>query len=176
MMRYAWLAVLLPVLLSGCVTRRFTIESDPPGAMVFVNGEQVGQTPVVGHYFVYYGTYKFTLVREGYETLTVEQCIDPPWYQYPGIDFFAENFNPWRITDDRTFRYQLIPLRAVRHDEVLGRAAELRQRGQAIRPHVQSNAPPGRRPSPPPATETEVLPAPAPFPPVSAPPPVVPDR
>ncbi len=32
-------------LLSGCVERRYTIRSDPPGATVIVNGEEIGPAP-----------------------------------------------------------------------------------------------------------------------------------
>src|SRR5262245_19788812 len=66
----------------GCVERRFVIESDPPGAVVFVNGQPLGSTPVDGH-FIYYGNYDFSLVEDGYETLHVDQRIRAPWYQYP---------------------------------------------------------------------------------------------
>src|SRR5581483_10051303 len=52
---------------SGCVERRYVIESDPPGALVLVNGQPLGTTPVDG-YFTYYGSYTFTLIKDGYQT------------------------------------------------------------------------------------------------------------
>ena len=76
--------------LTGCVERRYVIEPDPPGALVLVNGQPLGTTPVDGH-FVYYGNYTFTLVKDGYETLQVDQRINSPWYQCPPIDFASEN-------------------------------------------------------------------------------------
>ena len=60
--------------LSGCVERRYVVYTDPPGAMVFRNGQPLGATPADDH-FVYYGKYKFTIIADGYETLTVEQDI-----------------------------------------------------------------------------------------------------
>lgn len=118
---------------SGCVERRYVITSDPPGALVYRNGKPIGTTPV-DDYFVYYGKYHFTLVKDGYETLQVEENFDSPWYEYPPLDLFAENFWPFKVRDVRRPSYQLQPLRQVRHDEVLNRANELRARGQTLTP------------------------------------------
>src|SRR5947209_14074171 len=73
-------------LLTGCVERRYVITSDPPGAVVLRNGQPIGATPV-DDYFVYYGKYNFTLIKEGYETLPVVQNIPTPWYESFGVDF-----------------------------------------------------------------------------------------
>src|SRR5213082_203874 len=89
--------------LGGCVERRYVIESDPPGALVLVNGQPLGTTPVDGH-FVYYGNYAFTLIKDGYETLHVDQRINSPWYQYPPLDFASENIYPGKLEDVRQFR------------------------------------------------------------------------
>jgi hypothetical protein len=59
---------------SGCVQRRITIRSNPPGALVYVDDYPIGTTPVSTS-FVYYGTRKVRLVLSGYETLTVLQPI-----------------------------------------------------------------------------------------------------
>jgi len=121
-------------LLGGCVERRMTVISDPPGAQVFVNNRPIGNAPAylpsLG--FIYYGNYDITLVKEGYEPLFVKQAVDPPWYQWPGIDFFSENLVPWHIKDTRVFSYQMQPHRIVTPDEVLNNANSFRPRGQAI--------------------------------------------
>lgn len=40
------MSVLIVILLSGCVTNTMvTIESDPPGASVYVDGRPIGETP-----------------------------------------------------------------------------------------------------------------------------------
>ncbi len=36
----------LALILTGCVERRYTIRSDPPGALVVVNGEEIGRAGV----------------------------------------------------------------------------------------------------------------------------------
>jgi hypothetical protein len=115
-------AALLPV---GCVSRRMTIASDPPGALVMLEGREVGYTPVSVD-FNYYGTREFTLVKDGYETLTVKQPVQKPWYQVPGVDFFADNFTPGHVTDRHQFRYAMQPQRIVPNDS-------LRQRGEMLR-------------------------------------------
>ena len=135
MKRYAGLlgAVTVAALLTGCVDRRFVVTSDPPGALVLRDGQPIGATPADDH-FVYYGNYHFTLIRDGYETLEVDQDVNPPWYEYPPVDFVSENLIPWTIHDVRRFHYQLQPVQIPRSDEVLQRAQDLRQRGKTIGP------------------------------------------
>jgi hypothetical protein len=160
--------LLLATQAAGCVERRYVINSQPQGALVYLStGEYLGATPVDG-YFVYYGKYVFRLVRDGYEPLTVVQDIPAPWYELPGIDFISENLNPFKIRDVHTFCYTLQPAQAVRPDDVLNRGSELRVRGQGIgtprepRPVAPEPAP-GQ-----PALPT--LPAPTPVPPAAPPP------
>jgi hypothetical protein len=127
-----WALLLLTTgLNAGCVERRYTVYSDPPGAIVYRNGQQLGPTPVDDH-FVYYGKYHFVLVKEGYETLVVDQKISTPWYEYPPLDFVSESLVPWKLRDVRTFTYTMQPLQAPRHDEVLQRGTTLRDRGKSI--------------------------------------------
>lgn len=111
---------------SGCVQRRMTIRSSPPGARVYVDDYEIGTTPT-SHNFTYYGKRKIRLVKDGYETLTVVQPIPAPWYQIPPLDFVSENFIPGKIRDRRTFNYQLTPQMIVPTEQLLGRAEGLRR-------------------------------------------------
>ena len=115
----------------GCVERRFVIESDPPGALVYVNGQPLGSTPVDGH-FIYYGNYEFTLVKDGYETLHVDQRIRAPWYQYPLVDFVSENVYPGKLEDVRRFRYAMQPATQVNTQQLMQQAEALRNRGRSL--------------------------------------------
>jgi hypothetical protein len=134
--------VLLAVgLVTGCVERKYVITSDPPGAIVYRDGQFLGATPVDDH-FVYYGNYHYTLVKDGYETLQVDQPIPTPWYQWIGIDFLAENVWPFMVHDTHHFHYQMQPLQVPRTDEVIGRGQELRQRGLQLGPIPGSDPPP----------------------------------
>lgn len=103
-----------------------TIRSNPPGALVYVDDYEIGVTPV-SHTFTYYGQRKIRLVKDGYETLTVMQNIRPPWYQYPVVDFFAENLWPGEIRDERELSFNMAPQVMVPPDQLLGRAEELRR-------------------------------------------------
>jgi hypothetical protein len=145
-MRTAWLgaAILVAALSTGCVERRYVVTSDPPGALVFRNGVPLGPAPV-DDFFVYYGEYDLTLVKDGYETLHAKVKIDAPWYEYPPLDFISENLFPYTIRDIREggqFHFNLQPLQAVRQDEVLRRATELRARGRTIGPANAGDPPP----------------------------------
>lgn len=135
-----WLLVgilLLPG--SGCVKRRLTIRSEPPGALVYVDDFEVGTTPASAN-FVYYGTRQIRLVLDGYETLTVDHTFYPPWYEMPGLDFVSENVVPWEIRDERNLTFKLLPQRLVPADQLLERAENLR-RGSQVQLVPQAVAP-----------------------------------
>ncbi|MBX7103946.1 MAG: PEGA domain-containing protein [Gemmataceae bacterium] len=120
------------ILFTGCVERRFVIESDPPGALVLVNGQPIGATPVDGH-FLFYGKYQFTLIKDGYETLQVEECFKTPWYQYFPLDFASENLYPGRIEDvRRPAPFKLVPKMQPRTDAILGQADQFRNKGRSL--------------------------------------------
>ncbi|HZN34398.1 MAG TPA: PEGA domain-containing protein, partial [Pirellulaceae bacterium] len=52
---------------SGCVRRRLTVRTFPPGAQVYVDDQEIGTTPCSAS-FVYYGTRKITVMKDGYRT------------------------------------------------------------------------------------------------------------
>src|SRR5947207_3628296 len=70
---------------TGCVRRRLTVRTNPPGAQVFVDDQEIGTTPCSSA-FVYYGTRKITIMKDGYRTETIFQKIPPPWYEIPPLD------------------------------------------------------------------------------------------
>lgn len=121
----------LAFLATGCVVRRFTIDSFPQGATVYKDGRPIGVTPVDDS-FVYYGTYRFTLVKDGFETQNVDQKVSTPWHSFPGLDFFTENLWPFEVKDHRRFTYTLQPKTAVNENDALNRAEILRQRGRSL--------------------------------------------
>ncbi|RPI78788.1 MAG: PEGA domain-containing protein, partial [Planctomycetaceae bacterium] len=100
--------LLLALLASGCMHRRMTIRSDPPGALVLVDGEEIGTTPV-GFDYTYYGTRNITLIKDGYQTKTVPLKLGTPWYQVVPLDFISDNFAGRKINDWREATYALEP-------------------------------------------------------------------
>jgi hypothetical protein len=117
----------------GCVERRYTIRSNPPGALAIVNGEEIGPTPVSRN-FTYYGPREITLIADGYQTQTFIQPVSSPWYDNYLTEFFSENVIPWTIRDEREFTYRLQPATVPPSEELDARAESLRRVGQAPLP------------------------------------------
>jgi len=110
---------------TGCVRRRLTVRTNPPGAQVFVDDQEIGTTPCSAA-FVYYGTRKITVMKDGYKTETIFQKIPPPWYEFPLLDFVVENAVPREIRDERVVDVQLSPQELVPQQKLLDRATALR--------------------------------------------------
>jgi hypothetical protein len=98
--------ILAALALPGCVHRVLLLRTDPPGARVSVNGVAMGVAPLEMP-FLHYGR-----VRVEAEPLdrdedgspdtrraVTEVDLSTPWYQWPVIDFFADNLWPWTVTD-----------------------------------------------------------------------------
>jgi len=164
---------------TGCVRRRLNVRSNPPGALVYVDNQQIGTTPCSVD-FTYYGTREIRLVKPGYETLTVNQPIPTPWYEIPGVDFFSENLTPAKIRDNRTVMYDLAPQVIVPTQHLIDRANELRQETMQDAALVPASAP-GPAALPPLTAPTPAMPGafgpptttPTPTPFAPLPPPVV---
>jgi hypothetical protein len=115
------------LLLGGCVERTMKIDSDPQGARVFVNDEEVGTTPVKFS-FLWYGDYDLILRKDGCQTLKTHHRVVPPWYQYPPFDIAAECLIPGTIRDVHVLpTYRLDPAQVPPIQQVVERAVELRQ-------------------------------------------------
>lgn len=119
--------VLIVASATGCVRRRLTVRSNPPGALVYVDNQPIGTTPCSVD-FTYYGTREIRLVKSGYETLTVNQPIPTPWYQVPPLDFFSDNLALHKIRDNRTVSFNLQPQMMLPVEEIIRRGEELRGR------------------------------------------------
>jgi hypothetical protein len=148
--------LLLAAAAAGCVQRRMTIRSDPPGALVYVDDYQIGTTPV-SHDFVYYGTRKIRLVKDGYETLTVRQPFPIPWYEYFPLDFVSENLIPWEIRDERVVDLSMAPAAATPPEVVVARAEQARLAAGSLPPAAPAA---GAAPSAIPPSAVQPLPAP----------------
>ena len=58
---------LIALTATGCVRRRLTVRSNPPGASVYVDNQHIGKTPCSVD-FTYYGTREIRLVKSGFST------------------------------------------------------------------------------------------------------------
>lgn len=117
---------------AGCVSRRLMVNSNPPGAVVLCDGKEVGYTPT-GIDFTYYGTRELTLIKDGYETKTQLVPVRAPWYQWPLIEFFSDNFWPGHVTDRREVAFELEPKQIVPSQELLNRGQNLRNEAEISR-------------------------------------------
>ena len=138
----------------GCVDRRFVVETNPPAAQVFVDGESAGVSPADGRY-EYTGYRTIQAVAPGYETTTERVRFKPRWWDYPPLDLVAEIL-PIRFEDVRRVRLDLTPAQPVNQAALVSGADALRARGKAMRESVVPDTPRDRPP-----------PAPAPLPPAS---------
>jgi hypothetical protein len=116
---------------AGCVERRYTLRTDPPGALAIVNGEEIGPTPV-SRSFYYYGDREITFLLDGYQTKTVIQPVKAPWWDNLATEFFSENILPFTLRDEREFKYQLTPARVPQAADLKDRAEQLRAESRAL--------------------------------------------
>ncbi len=99
--------VLASLILSGCVERTISITSKPSGALVYLNDEEVGRTPVtVSHLF--YGVYSVRLELDGHKPLWTKKEAKAPWWEMPGPDLVAEMIPGKKVEQHWQFNLELI--------------------------------------------------------------------
>lgn len=125
-----WVCGLMMVLVvctaNGCVRRRMTVRTNVPGARVAVDNREMGVTPV-SFPFTYYGGRDFVVSKSGYQTVRAQRNFHIPWYQFPGLDFIAENLWPWEIRDERVVDFELIPAPPTDARQLVDRGEDLRR-------------------------------------------------
>ncbi len=92
---------------AGCVTRSLTIKSEPPGALVYMDDQLKGRSPL-SYDFLWYGWHRVTLRKAGYERLADHKLLHSPVYLWIPFDLVME-LAPFRIRDIRTWVYALTP-------------------------------------------------------------------
>lgn len=181
-----WIICLLAglfVTTSGCVRRRLTVRTNPPGALVYVDHQLIGPSPASTP-FTYYGTRHIEVVGDGYRTEKILRTFYPKWYEVPPLDFVSETLWPWELRDQRVVDITMLQQPAVPSEELIARGDEMRLQaanGIAVpltrtqgppdppQPQVLPPAPPPY--VPPPAGDPFV---PGPGPAITPPPPVRP--
>jgi len=119
----------------GCIERKISITSEPPGAICWVNDVEIGRTPVETD-FTFYGEYDVRLKLEGYEPLRTHKAAEAPIHEYPPFDFFAtlapfdfEHNEKWHFVLEQRPEESKDPGQA--ENELIERARELRGRVDA---------------------------------------------
>ena len=122
---------------SGCVTRSLTVKTNPSNALVYIDDELIGESPVTMP-FTYYGTRKIMIERKNedgvltHERTIVFEKIKAPVCQVFPLDFFSELLWPFKIKDDQVLSYNLAELEPLsikeKQAKVLKNSEEMRQR------------------------------------------------
>jgi hypothetical protein len=129
----------------GCVERTLDVRSDPSGALVYLNDQEIGRTPLSKH-FLWYGTYDVQVRKDGYETLKTKSPVIAPWWQWIPFDFVAE-LVPVKFRDPHTVSYSLKPLSHAQIDPqaIVLRAQDLRDDLESSRIHPATTKPTTRK-------------------------------
>lgn len=117
-------------LLCGCAQRTVDITSEPSNALVYLNGEEVGRTPM-RYDFTWYSDYDVILRKEGYETLKTHHKIDPPLLFIPPLDLIGELVG---AKDHRHWNFTMEPANLAATNP-----AGLINRGQSLKKDLQSS-------------------------------------
>jgi hypothetical protein len=129
-------------LLTGCVERTLILRSDPPGATVVVNGDELGVAPAKLE-FETYGTYDVVMSAPRYRRLHALVPVQPPWYEKIPFDLFYEVVWPGTKLDEHLVTLKLEPLS---EDEAAG--AGLDERERQLQERVLEAAPAAPQPPP----------------------------
>ncbi len=113
------------VILSGCVERKLTINTEPQGAMVVLNDEEIGNSPVTVS-FEWYGDYNVRISKEDYETLKTHRKLEGPWYDGFPFDLLTL-LNPERTVDEYEWTFELEPKKEISRKELIENAEELKK-------------------------------------------------
>lgn len=92
-------------LLGGCTQRTIEITSEPPGALVWVNDQEVGRTPLEAD-FKFFGTYDVRVKLDGYEPIHAGMPAESPLHEKPGIDLVMA---PSRLKTTARWHFDLTP-------------------------------------------------------------------
>ncbi|MCL2306121.1 MAG: PEGA domain-containing protein, partial [Planctomycetaceae bacterium] len=110
---------------SGCVRRRLTVRTNPPGAVAYLDNVELGKTPISRN-FDYYGNRELKLIKEGYEPHVETIRLRAPWYQWIGLDFFSEVLIPGTITDEHEYPITLKPQQIVSPDDLIAEGERMK--------------------------------------------------
>jgi len=103
------LALTLAALLAGCVKRTIVVESEPPGARVWVNEHRLEKPTPVEYPFITHGRYKIRVEKSGFQAVTAREMVRAPVYQWIPLDLIFDVLVPFTLQDKHVFKYRLTP-------------------------------------------------------------------
>lgn len=120
--------------LPGCTRRTIEVTSTPPGAVVWLNDQQVGRTPVAVD-FTHFGNYDVRLKLDGYEPISTNRRAAAPLHEVPPIDLPASALP---IHHRVVWHFDLVAATPPAPAALIDRAAALRRQAAAAGPSPQS--------------------------------------
>lgn len=122
------LILLVAPLLAGCAMKRsITIDSNPTGAAIWVNGErQPGTTPVTVP-FSQYGYWDVRLEKEGYQSIETQVRVRSQIDGYPVVDL------PFEIIGGTKRFRRVVPMTPLPGGDQRARAQQILQDARALR-------------------------------------------
>ena len=117
--------VVVVAISAGCAERKMTVTSDPPGAVVFLDGTGKGVTPVTFK-FNWYGGRRFLLRRDGYRICEEIRQVKAPLHMKFPLDAIWD-LTPLPATDHKKFHFKLVKETAVDVDALKVRAERMRR-------------------------------------------------
>jgi len=110
--------------LPGCVERKLTITSEPEGAVVVLNDQEMGKTPLTID-FQWYGDYDVILRKPGRQTFSGGKRLHAPIWQWPILDFVSEVLLPITLRDHPRWHFKLPLSEAVPRKVLVSRARSM---------------------------------------------------
>lgn len=126
------LAAAVWVSVAGCVERTITVRSDPPGARIYLDDVERGETPATFS-FNFYGRRKLLLRKDGYEPAKEIIEVKAPLQSVFPLDIFFDLLWPLTIEENHTYDVVLQPLTEPDPQKLLFRARQLREKLQSPR-------------------------------------------
>jgi len=138
----------------GCVERKMMIRSDPPGAVITLDGERLPDRTPAEVPFDFGGTRGVTLSAPGYRLCEATAEVEDPWFTYFPLDVFAQFLWPGTIEDVQTFDFALERYGSASpemKDAAKRKLDELKRRAESFR--AGGSEGPREPPPPPPPAE-----------------------
>jgi hypothetical protein len=121
-------AILAAVSVGGCggVTRQLSVKTEPSGALVELNDEEIGLSPVTVS-FSWYGHYRVRISKEGYQTLNTHRQLKAPWYDAFPFDFVLMFLWPQQSRQCYEWNFELMAGEPVDRQQLIDAARKLQQ-------------------------------------------------
>ena len=124
---------ILAVSQTGCVERKLTINTEPQGALVVLNDEEIGTSPVTVE-FNWYGDYKVRIAKDGYGIVNTHRKLDAPAHDGFPLDFFYEVLWPGLVVDEYEWTFALTKYQPPARQDLIDASRRLRKAAEQEQP------------------------------------------